>query len=209
MKGVVVSLICALTVSAHARDFGVQGEVHEIVEVSPVEIIQAKLSSLKESGEYENFQSQIQEKMKNSVTQPKPLEGWTPTLKSRTYIFDPTFVVPRDITDHKGRVLARKGMRINPLDRIPLERTLLFIDGRDEVQVAWALSQMSETTKIILVAGSPLALMKDHSHPVYYDQGRMLLEKFKIVQIPARLLIRNKQITIEELLVEDIKWEVS
>jgi len=209
MKGLAIIIVGSLLTSLSANDFGIQGQVHEVLEVSPVEIIEAKLSHLKETGEYESFQARLREKMKDSVTQPQPVKGWTPTLKSRTYIFDPSFVVSRDIKDHKGRLLAKKGMRINPLERLPLERTLLFIDGRDETQVAWALSHKGETTKIVLVAGQPLTLMKDNAYPFYFDQGGILLEKFRIKQIPARLLIRNKQITIEEIVLEDIKGEVS
>lgn len=108
MKGLSIIIMGSLITSLSAKDFGIQGQVHEVVEVSPVEIIEAKLSHLKETGEYEKFQAQVREKMRTSVTHPKPLEGWRPTSKLRTFVHDPTFVVPRDIKDHKGRLLAKK-----------------------------------------------------------------------------------------------------
>ena len=68
---------------------------------------------------------------------------------------------------------------------------LLFIDGDDPGQKAWAHSkiQKAETReqkiKLILVKGAPLALSEELGLPVYFDQGGILVKKLGIHHVPA------------------------
>ena len=84
-----------------------------------------------------------------------------------------------------------------------MEKTLLFIDGRDEIQIQWALKKYPQSSKIILVAGSPLIHMKTYKKPFTFDQSSHLLNTFGITQIPAVVSISGGEIWIEELKLED------
>ena len=54
-------------------------------------------------------------------------------------MLDPAITVARDIRTADGALIAAAGTRVNPLDRIGLTRDLLFVDGRREAEIAWAL----------------------------------------------------------------------
>ena len=66
----------------------------------------------------------------------------------------------------------RAGTRVNPLDTVPLRQRLVFLDGDDPAQVAWAMGRTTAlNAKLILVRGSPFALMKAEQRRFYFDQS--------------------------------------
>src|SRR5699024_2129118 len=65
-----------------------------------------------------------------------------PTLptadESRTLRIDPTIVIARNIRTPNGALIARRGQRINPLDRMPFTGQIIAFNGRDPEQVKLA-----------------------------------------------------------------------
>ena len=58
---------------------------------------------------------------------------------SDMFYLDLTVIVPEDILGPKGEVLFEAGTRVNPLTLIPnSHKQLLFIQGSDKAQQAWA-----------------------------------------------------------------------
>ncbi len=49
--------------------------------------------------------------------------------------FDPSFIVNQDIRLPDGRYLARKGDRVNPLDRLPFTQAIIVFDATSQAQV--------------------------------------------------------------------------
>jgi hypothetical protein len=41
----------------------------------------------------------------------------------------------------KGNLIAARGTRVNPLDMVQLRQALVFIDGDNPAEFAWALSR--------------------------------------------------------------------
>lgn len=190
--------ILSLVISAaSAKDFGLHGPVHPITERNPIEVIEERLSAMDTKALEDLMASALEEQKLFS-----PFKGWSSTTHPRRFRHDPTYVISNDIKDHKGRVLFKKGERVNPLALQPMEKTLLFIDGRRENNIQWALEEGVQS-KIILVAGSPKSLMATHQLPFYFDQGGVLLQTFGIRHIPAKVTISEGQVWIEELLLED------
>ena len=72
----------------------------------------------------------------DAVTRPKPIAGLRPTERPRTFYFDPSFTLDRNVVDATGAVLFPAGLRKNPLDVVSLSKHLLFFDARDVRQVA-------------------------------------------------------------------------
>src|SRR3546814_9976282 len=65
--------------------------------------------------------------------------------------------IERDIRDQKGNLIAAAGHRVNPLDFVAIKQDLIFVDGDDAAQVAWATSRYTDLkAKIIFVNGSPI-----------------------------------------------------
>lgn len=199
-----VFLIIFLPFSLIAKDFGTHGIVKEIEEKDPIVLIQQKLKGMEERGELDQHYKELQKKAKAGIERPKPVEGLTKTQKTRLFTYDPTYVVKEDIKDHTGRIIHAKGKRINPLETVSLSQSLLFFDGDDPEQKAFAQEKLkSGPLKLILVKGAPLALSEDWKIPVYFDQGGFLTKKFGIRQVPARVTQEGRHLRVEELSMEE------
>lgn len=62
-----------------------------------------------------------------------------PTAKtSRRFTVDPSIIVARTIKTPRGRVVAHKGQRVNPLDVVPFTGAVIAFDGSDPEQVKLA-----------------------------------------------------------------------
>ena len=82
-----------------------------------------------------------------------------PARERRSRLFDPAITVERDIALPDGTPIAAAGARVNPLASHALTRDLLFVDGRREAEIAWALAH-DRPAKIVLLAGRPLDLSR-------------------------------------------------
>lgn len=118
---------------------------------------------------------------------------------ARSWRFDPTISVERDIADDKGRVIVAAGTRVNPLDTVLLRVPLVFLDGDDPEQLAWATRRYASTkAKLILVRGAPLELMKARQRRFYFDQGGSLVKHFGIRAVPATVEQQGRLLIITE-----------
>ncbi len=87
------------------------------------------------------------------------------------------------------QVFARQGEVMNPLQYVPFNQTLYFINGDDPAQVAWMKRQTPPTleSKIILVQGSIPEMQKALDSRIYFDQNGVLCQRLGIDQVPARV----------------------
>ena len=129
----------------------------------------------------------------SALASPPPVAGVSPALEDRSRLFDPSIRVTEDIRDDKGRLIAQAGTLINPLDYVTLSKDLLFVDGRDEAQVAWALA-FEHPAKI----GPVAALMRKHKRPLYFDQKGLLTRRFQIAAVPASVAQDGRRLRIRE-----------
>lgn len=193
--------------SAHnipARDLGTYGEIFPIQEESLLDVIKAKLHTLSESGEWEAHQQTILKRAKEQFNRPPPVRSVHKTVNPKSFTYDPSITVPYDLKDHKGNVFHRQGTRGNPLDTHTFRHPFLFVDGDDSQQVAWAISQhqqadASHKPKIVLVQGAPFELSRKLGLPLYFDQSGVLVKKFGITQIPARVSQKGKVLVVDEV----------
>jgi len=186
------------------KDLGTYGETFPIQEKSLLKIIKEKLQKLSESGKLKDHQTTITKKAKEQLNRPPAIKSLQKTTQPRSFIYDPSIIVPYDLKDHKGRVFHPKGTRVNPLDSHSFRYPFLFVDGDDESQVAWAIQQHQAANalhkpKIVLVQGAPLELSRKLSLPVYFDQSGILVKKFGITQMPARVSQKERALIVEEV----------
>lgn len=189
-----------------ARDCGTFGIIYPVKEADPIALIQQKLKVMEDSGELERRNRELQKKVRASVERPKPVEGITKAIKSRVFYYDPTYEVKEDLYDHQGRAFAFKGTKINPLETVSLSQNLVFFDGDDEEQLAFAKEQLklsqsteSKSIRLILVRGAPLKLAEELELPVYFDQSGILSKKLGIKHFPALISQEDKFLKIEEI----------
>jgi hypothetical protein len=116
---------------ASARDYGQHGTVWPVIEPDLLEQIHARLTQLEKTGETARLNEELKRRTIARVNRPEPVAGDLRRLGARSWRFDPTITVERDIADDKGRVIIAAGTRVNPLDTVPLRAPLVFLDGDD------------------------------------------------------------------------------
>ena len=200
-----LALAIACSVGARAETLGAIGPTYPIAERNLLDHIMARLREKERSGELKKFEQLAKERASQSVTNPKPIPGLKRVEMARTYYFDPTFVLDRNVVDENGALMFPAGTRKNPLDVVSLTKHLLFFDARDPRQVTRArelIDAYQGRVKPILVGGSYLDLMKAWKLRVYYDQEGVLVRKFGIAAVPAIVSQEGQRLRIDEVVVK-------
>ena len=197
-----VALALAAPAAVSAKDLGVRGATWPVAEPDLLAEIEARLVEMQRSGELARLQEEARTSARRQLEEPGPVAGIAPATRERNRLFDPAIVVERDIRTPDGTLIAAAGTRVNPLERMTLARDLLFVDGRREAEIAWALAH-DRPAKIVLLAGRPLDLMRRHRRAFFFDTGGRLAERFGIEATPALVEQAGSHIRISEIPVED------
>ena len=194
--------VLALAGPASAKDLGVRGATWPIVEPDLLVEIESRLLHMQQSGDFARLQDEARDRARRALEEPDPVPGIAPAREQRARLFDPAIAVAQDIRTPDGVLIAAAGMRVNPLEHLPLTRDLIFIDGRREAEIAWALAH-DRPGKIVLLAGRPLDLMRRHRRPVFFDTGGRLATRFGISATPTLIEQDGARLRLTEFPVED------
>lgn len=203
IQGIALGMLTS-AVNVRAADLGTLGPTYEIREPHLLHFIEQRLRDKERSGELQRLTKEAQARGVDAVTRPQPVANLRPTETARTYYFDPSFTLDRNIVDAQGRLLFAAGTRKNPLEVVSLSKSLLFFDARDRRQVTRArdlMARYSGKVKPILTGGSYLDLMKAWRTPVYYDQQGTLTQRLGIRQVPALVSQEGSRLRIDEVLL--------
>ena len=192
----------ALAAPASAKDLGVRGATWPVAEPDLLAQIEARLVGMERSGELARLETQARERAGRRLEEPDPVPGIAPAREERSRLFDPAITVARDIRTADGALIAAAGTRVNPLERTTLARGLLFVDGRRAAEVAWALAH-DRPSKIVLLAGRPLELMRRHRRPFFFDQDGRLATRFGLRFTPSLVEQDGSKLRITEIPVAD------
>ncbi len=184
-----------------AKDLGCFGEIFPVQEQNMIDFVVQKLHQIP----FKKHQKIIQERIQKNIERPKHVDGIINTKIKRTFIFDPSIVVSKDLKDHLGNVFFQKGTKVNPLYIRSLTKPLLFIDGDDILQREWANKKRLKNplSKLILIKGEPLKIMKKEGYPIYFDQQGLLTKKLGIGQVPAFVTQKKDVLEIQEVMVDE------
>jgi conjugal transfer pilus assembly protein TraW len=202
-----IILLALLTLcgNALAADLGSYGPIFLIKERDAYDwIVNGRLKELEESGEMDRIQQKMQENAKNRIENPQGFSLPSAT-KSNYKVKSLAYIAPKDIFDSAGKVLFHKGTRVEPNDLLPeSNKMLIFFDGDNEKQVAYALQQLKKSsfTKVVLVSGKPLEFMRTHDVKVYFDQQQLLINKFEINALPAKVYRKGSNLIVEEVCLD-------
>ena len=188
----------ALASAANARDYGQRGAVFPIAETDLLAQIHKRLIAMERAGETRRLNQLLKEQTAARVRRPAPVEGIGRAEQDRSWSYDPTITLATDLRGHGGVLIHAAGTRVNPLDSVTLRSDLLFLDGDDPAQLAWAMRQ-NASARLILVKGAPLELMKRRQRRFYFDQGGTLVEKFGIAAVPARVHQDGRMLRVSEI----------
>jgi conjugal transfer pilus assembly protein TraW len=196
----VALLSFSLTSTTRASDHGVVGQAFPIIEPDLLTTIEQRLQRLQASGGIDRMNAEFARRSEARVRRPKPVAGITATAEPRTWAFDPSITIERDVQDQKGNYIARAGQTVNPLDFVTVHQALVFVDGDDAAQMAWATSQYSDLkAKIILVNGSPIEEMTLRKRRFFFDQEGRLTARFGIRHTPAVAVQDGRVLKLSEI----------
>ena len=185
-----------------AADLGVRGQTWPVAEPDLLVEIEARLAGMERSGELARIEAQAPARAGARLEEPDPVAGIAPARERRSRLFDPAIVVDRDIRSPDGMLIAAAGTRLDPLAGMTLARDLLFIDGRRDAEVAWALAHEGPA-KIVLLAGRPLDLARAEGRPVFFDQGGRLAARLGLSATPSLVEQAGSRLRITEIPLKD------
>ncbi len=194
------SILQPLKAEERIVDLGQYGSLFDIKEEDMLDYLMRRLHTLKESGKIQEMETNLKNKAKERVLYPLAVEGLSETRVERSFIHDPSLVVDADIKDHEGRLIARVGQRVNPLQHLSLSKGMVFIDGREEAQVHWAIEHQDKF-KIVLINGSPLKKQEQFGAKFYFDQGGIITKRYGIRHVPARFEQEGDVLRVTEFVV--------
>ena len=140
---------------------------------------------------------QVRDQYVSRFNNPCSVEGLKEAKVYRSFYIDPTICTDQEIKDHEGHVIVSKGTCINPLESVFHLDALLFFDGSNPRHLEWARNQ-NQLVKWVLTKGKPMEVEEKESHPVYFDQFGVLVKKFGIKHLPARVSKDGLKLKIEE-----------
>ena len=207
-----LAAVCLVAVSVAAsplstKDLGVRGASWPVAEPDLLVEIEARLHELQRSGEMARFEAEARERARRRLEEPEPVAGIAPARVTRSRTFDPSIEVARDIRAADGTLIAAAGTRIDPFAYAPLTRDLLFVDGRRDAEIVWALAH-GRPSKIVLLAGRPFDLARRHGRPFFFDQGGRLAARFGIAATPSLVSRDGAHLRIDEIPLDDEDHEI-
>ena len=197
------AIALALAAPASAKDLGVRGATWPVAEPDLLAEIEARLIEMERSGELARLEQEARADARRKLEEPDLVAGIAPAREERSRLFDPAITVARDIYTADGALIAAAGTRVNPLERMTLASDLLFVDGRREAEILWALAH-ERPAKIVLLAGRPLDVMRRHRRPFFFDQGGRLAARFGIAATPSLVVQAGTRLRITEIPVAEL-----
>ena len=204
MAALLIFIVINTTSCAYASNLGVWGAVFTIEEQDIKEFIYARLRQMEQNGQLAKLRTTFITNVKNHIIRPASVAGLTTTDQPKTFYYDPTYVLAKDITDEKDGLIAKAGTIINPFDTIKMSSIWLFFNADDPRQVKWARAKAKQYnyTKYILVSGNIKEagdLLKDR---IYFDQSGVITKQLGIGHIPCLVKQQDKKLQIQEFAIK-------
>ena len=192
----------------YAVDLGKVGSTFRMEEEAFTLMMKRKLEEV----DMEKERKKIEKRARDKIENPAPIKGISAATEERTFYFDPTYILDKDVVLPNGTILHKAGTKVNPLEHMNLNRRLFFVDSRQQEQVEWLKEQLNSPVadqkelvedRVILVGGSVFKvrdeLAKIHKHEVFFDQHGELTTKFTIKHSPAIAYQEGFKIRIDEI----------
>lgn len=176
-------LLAVLPLWSYAHDLGVYARTWAIEEVNLKTVIADQAQALDQEKIILSLKSQVQH-----LDQHLTLNFLPAASRTATRYINPAVALKRDIKI-KDKVIYQKGTWVNPLRWVRPRQNMLFFDGRDNDQLAFALKALRQfpyRLMLVMTAGEPVKLSGKLHRPVYYA-SRALLKRFEIKAVPSLL----------------------
>jgi conjugal transfer pilus assembly protein TraW len=206
-----IPLLLLISFGAQAKDLGTWGELYPIAEQDMLTTINTRLQAMKDSGELDMQQEAYKKQIIEKSLRPDPVAGLTIARENRTHYINPSMMVAEDMADHQGRVFAHKGDVVNPLDTVPFNQTLYFIDGDNPAHLAWMKAQKPDTTvyRVILVNGDIREATRALNERIFFDQKGTMSRRFELTAVPARVTLSEdkRSLRVDTFALEPVEGQ--
>ena len=175
-----------LCTQPYAKQLGKLGDVWAIQEQNLLGLIEDRLKEHFSGKSEQEIKEEVIKRVTENTLRPMPTDLPRAAINSER-AFDPSYTVERDLSDHKGRVFAKKGTVVNPFSLYRFNQTLIFIDSDDEAQIKWAKGFKADTNErmIILTKGNLKEAGELLDEQIFFDQYGTLVKRFGIVSVPT------------------------
>lgn len=182
-----------------AKDLGTRGEVFAIAEEDATQFFQKKLE--------EGMQGRsLEDELETYCLNPDPVPGLGKAKETRSFAVDFSQTLLEDVKIG-DKVIFEKETIMNPLEEIKLPMGMLFLDGTDPAELAWARKKPNDWMWV-LVKGSPITLEEQENRDVYFDQAGFLTLQLKIQNTPAQVEQKESKMFVEEVLIDEKGEEI-
>lgn len=186
-----------------ARDLGNYGEIFAVTEPDFLAALMGRLKAMEADGGLARMEKEMQDKTRGYANRPRSAGTYPRATEARSFDVDLSITVAHDLSDQNGTVFAAAGTVVNPLAFSQFDKKILFIDGDDPEQVAWATADGDELgSLIIMVQGAPLELMRKHGRRFWFDQDGIMAAKFHIANLPSRVSRADPFMRVEEIVLK-------
>ncbi len=189
-----IFILCSfLSGYAQAKVLGTVGKVYPIAEPDALEEIEERAKMI-------HWKS-ILDKERPEDFRPSTLVRLPRAQQERSFLVDMTYTLNFDIPDGKGGLLYPKGYSFNPLDYMPLNQTLVILDGEDADQIAWLQNSSlvnHPNTIILLSSGSFSKVSKTLGRAVFYADRR-IVDRFNLKVTPSIVSQRGRHMEVKEI----------
>lgn len=182
----------ALLLSAHALAGPTLGPTYPIAEPDTLEEIKRSASTKdwqswmrKQPADYSAFQSARLPHAKRDAVR----------------MFDPTYILPNDIADENGKLIAAKGTRINVYTKLKMRGRMIAI-GNTDAHFRW-LKEVARPTsddKVLLANGNVLMARRNRQVLVYLLDDRFI-ERFGLRAVPSIVSQEGLRLRVQEYAV--------
>jgi conjugal transfer pilus assembly protein TraW len=186
-------------------DLGSRGTTSQILEEDLIVALKKKF----EDFDWEGGMKRAQDRFWSIQTEQPVVDA----TRNRRRLFDPSVEIEDDLVTAAGTVLMRKGDRINPLENMPLDDTILVFDGTKEEHLKWVEEQLKSvstknywliTTRVDVENdngwGSFTGMMQRFNDRVFFLlPGQM--ERLGLERVPSRITQAGNLLQIDEFVV--------
>jgi len=118
--------------------------------------------------------------------------------KDRSFLFDPTYTLPRDLVGRGGQVLWPKGTTVNVYERIrTTSRTIVIADDPDHFLWLRDVAKPQAGDRVFLAGGNVLVRMRAEQRRLYVLDARVV-ERFWLAAVPAIVRQEGNRLRVTE-----------
>lgn len=196
----------AATVAAGQEDLGSRAESYAIAEADFVVEMQERMARI-------DWNERRRAAIDRFWSRPRNFVELPDAPAAREFLVDPSVRVTEDLEDADGTVLVHAGETFNPLDWVPLSKTIIVFRGTDarHVKAAAEAARRARTDGrgvILLTTAVDTTRGWEHLNDMerelvgaVYLMPASLVERFHLTHIPATIASRGKQLLVKELAV--------